>query len=410
VAGTAAGTQEEVQVGMDPFSRRTAIVGAIGLAGAAVVGCTTAQSAPPASPANSGVPATTPSGSATPTQDATPRWPLTGKPLKDGDDPKHVAIAVKVPDNKREHIHNGMQVQQGLNDADIVFVENDGYSSLPSGEAGTRLVPVFHTKYAPTVQAVRSMRPVDAALFSPITGILGSTGGTGWVLKYMKQFPNYFTPIDYQSAKAKFGGKLVAYGINAPFVFTIGGNTYYDKAVTCHPPKLATLAKKFTDGPQQNYFPWADADQASTLNGEPATTIKVPWAKKMNWTMSYTWDAGKKTYLRSMPWGPHLLAGNKRVTTDNVLVILAPITYGRINKAGEITTGKSHPEPIYHVINGTGKFYYANGGKYVTGTWTKGAINETFAFTLDDGSPLKMAPGRTFVELPGGSAKVKFTA
>ena len=395
---------------MDPFTRRTAIVGAIGLAGAAVVGCTTAQSANPSTPATSGAAAPSQSASPTATQDSTPRWPLTRKPLKDGDDPKHVAVAVKVADNKREHIHQGMLVQQGINDADIVFVENDGYSSLPTGEAGTRLVPVFHTRYADSVQAIRSMRPVDAPLFAPITGIIGSTGGTGWVLKYMKKFPESFTPIDYQSAKAKFGGKLVAYGINAPFVFTIGGNKYFDKAVTCHPAKLATLAKKFTDGPQQNYFPWADADQASTLNGKPANTIKVPWAKKMNWTMSYTWDANKKTYLRSMPWGPHLIHGNKRVTADNVLVILCPITYGRTKKNGEIVTGGSHPEPIYHIVNGTGKFYYANGGKYVTGTWTKGAQHEPFAFTLDDGTALKMAPGRTFVELPGGSSKVSLAA
>lgn len=392
---------------MDLFSRRTAVFGAIGLAGAAVVGCTSEK--PPSTSAPTGQePVNSPSATPTETQETTPRWPLTGRPLKDGDDPKHVAVAVKVPDNKREHIHNGMQVQQGLNDADIVFVQNDGYRSLPSGEAGTRLVPVFHTQYADTVQAVRSMRPVDAALFSPITGILGSTGGTGWVLKYMKQFPQYFTPIDYQAAKAKFGGKLVAYGINSKFVFTYNGNTYYDKAVTCHPAKLATLAKKFTDGPQQNYFPWADEAEASTANGKPAKTVKVPWAKKMNWTMSYTWDEDKKTYLRSMPWGPHLLAGNKRVTTENIMVILGPIVRGHISVDGTISKGGEHPEPIYHVINGTGKFYYAHAGSYVTGTWKKGAVNEVFEFTLDDGTPLKMAPGRTFVEMPDEGVKVTF--
>lgn len=384
---------------MESVSRRTTLLGALGVAGVAVAGCATQ---PVVAPTDSGSLVTP-----TPTQDTTPRWPLTGVPIEDGDDTKRVAVAVKVPDNKREHIHNGMFVQQGINDADIVFVENDGYSSLPSGEAGTRLMPVYHTKYAGTVQAVRSMRPVDATLFSPITGIIGSTGGTGWVLKYMKAFSSYFTSIDYMAAKAHFGG-LVAYGINSKFVFRIGGNTYRDKAVTCHPAKLATMAKKFTDGPQQNYFPWADEAEASTLNGQPATTVKVPWAKKMNWTMSYVWDSKKKRYARSMPWGPHKLAGGVRVTTENVMVILAPVVYGRINTKGEISKGGSHPEPVYKLLNGTGKFYYANGGKYVSGTWTKAAINDPFQFTLEDGSPLKMAPGRTFVELPGGSAKVTF--
>lgn len=394
---------------MQPVSRRTVLLGSLGIAGAAVAGgalAGCAAQAPagtvPPGPASSGAPS-----SATP---QIPRWPLTGVPLAAGDDPKHVAIAVKVPDNKREHIHNGMLVQQGINDADIVFVENDGYSSLPSGEAGTRLMPVFHSSYPEAVQAVRSMRPVDAALFAPITGIIGSTGGTGWVLKYMKAFGSFFTPIDYMAAKAAFGGKLVAYDINSRFVFRIGNATYRDKAVFCRPAKLATLAKKFTDGPQINYFPWADEAEASTVNGQPAASVKVPWAKKTNWTMSYKWNEDKKKYYRSMPWGPHKLADGQQVTTENILVILAPITYGRINSStGKITEGGgSHPEPIYHVINGTGKFFYAHGGKYVTGTWTKGAINDPWAFTLDDGTPLKMAPGRTFVEMPGASSKVAF--
>ena len=62
------------------------------------------------------------------------------------------------------------------------------------------------------------------------------------------------------------------------------------------------------------------------------------------------------------------------------------------------------------IINGTGTFYYAHKGIYVTGTWTKGAVNEPFQFTLADGSPLKIAPGRTFVELPQINAKVKLSS
>jgi hypothetical protein len=46
----------------------------------------------------------------------------------------------------------------------------------------------------------------------------------------------------------------------------------------------------------------------------------------------------------------------------------------------------------------------------VKGTWTKGATTELFQFTLDDGSSLKIAPGRTFVELPQIDAKVGISA
>ena len=53
-----------------------------------------------------------------------------------------------------------------------------------------------------------------------------------------------------------------------------------------------------------------------------------------------------------------------------------------------------------------GTFYYFHGGKYVSGTWSKGAVNQLFQFTLADGSPLKMAPGQTYVELPNSTARI----
>ena len=36
-------------------------------------------------------------------------------------------------------------------------------------------------------------------------------------------------------------------------------------------------------------------------------------------------------------------------------------------------------------------------------------MSEPFVFTLADGSPLKMATGQTFVELPDDGAKVRIT-
>jgi hypothetical protein len=37
-------------------------------------------------------------------------------------------------------------------------------------------------------------------------------------------------------------------------------------------------------------------------------------------------------------------------------------------------------------------------------------VQESFEFTLNDGSPLKMAPGQTFVELPNVGAKLRIKA
>jgi hypothetical protein len=37
-------------------------------------------------------------------------------------------------------------------------------------------------------------------------------------------------------------------------------------------------------------------------------------------------------------------------------------------------------------------------------------VQEPFEFTLKDGSPLKMAPGQTFVELPDIGARLRIEA
>lgn len=364
---------------MESVSRRAVVVGAIGIAGATVAGCSQ-QKAPEPTP--------TPS----PTADTTPRWPLTGIPLTANDDPKHIAVMVKTAGTKKD------PQNRGLNDADIVFVEADGYHDPPYHEQNLRYVPVFHSKYAAAEASVRSMRPVDAPLLAPITGIIGSSGGTEWVQAYMAGFSDYLV-TDLPDIKVKSDA------------YTHVGGVASFRSVVAHPALLAKLTKKFQDGPQQSYFPWAATDdQVSTANGQGATTITVPWMAKHTYEVKYTWDATKGVYLRSTPWGKHVLKNGDRVTANNVMIIGAKTTEGHIDHAGKVTAGGSHAEPIYYIINGTGSFSYAAKGKYVSGTWTKGAVNEPFVFTLSDGSPLRMAPGRTFVEVPFVGNKATFKA
>jgi Protein of unknown function (DUF3048) C-terminal domain/Protein of unknown function (DUF3048) N-terminal domain len=270
-------------------------------------------------------------------------------------------------------------------------------------------VPIFHSQFADTVNPVRSIRPVDIPMLSPIGVIIGNTGAYPWVIKYAKEFTKYIVPmLSYMGAKQAAPG---AYGILASRVRSINGITYYDRAVACHPKVLAKATKKFQDGPQKMYFPWAasDAEVSTAVSGKAAAVVSVPWKKGNSYNMTYTWSSKAKRYLRSMPWGPHVLADGTRIACDNVMVIRAKQVFGKIYSSGKIrTSGPYHMEPIHKIINAKGSFYYAHGGKYVTGTWTKGAVNEVFQFTCADGSPLKMAPGQTYIELPNFNAKVQF--
>lgn len=368
--------------------RRTLLLGLLAGTGAVVAGCSHDRQKPTDAASS---PSSTPSSTPSPT-DTRPRWPLTGALITGSATAAHAAVAVKVPDNRREH------PQVGLDKADIVMVELDGYRDA-SGYSGTRLVPVFHSRFPKNVGPVRSIRPVDVPLLSPIGTIIGSTGATGWVLKYAQDHSQYVLgSLTYMETKG-----TGSYSIDPARVRTYKGVTYYDRAVVCHPAVLAKQTKKFRQGPPQPYFPFAtDESQVSTtVAGKDARTVEVPWKKGHTYDMGYSYDEKSGRYLRSMPWGKHVLADGTRVSTDNILIVRARQHYAKIR------SGPGGPEPIHDIIEAKGTFYYVHGGRYVTGTWTKGAVNQPFQFTLDDGSPLLMAPGQTYLELPQVDAKVR---
>jgi DUF3048 family protein len=376
---------------MAPISRRAVLLGVVG-AGLTACSKPSAQPSPPPTPPStlSPIPTATPSPSPSPSVDTRPRWPLTGKLLKNKDKATHAAVAVKVPDNRREH------PQRGIDKADIVFVELEGYRDA-SGYSGTRLVPVFHSRMADDVAPVRSIRPVDIPLLSPIRALIGNTGASPWVVNYVKHYRAYIDGLLSYMNTLRTG----SYGIDRSRVYTLNGATYYDKAVVCHPAILAQQTKRFRSGPPQPYFPFASTrKEVSARQGKRGRSIKIPYQGD-SYFMSYKYDRKKKRYLRSMPWGPHVLADGTRVSTDNVLVIKAKQHYGKIFR------GRGHDEPLQDIIKTQGEFYYFNRGRYVIGTWRKGKVQEPFEFTLKDGSPLKMAPGQTFVELPNVRAKVR---
>lgn len=360
---------------------RRSVLAVAGLVGLGTAGC----AAPVASPA----PTPTPSPSPTPLVDSRPRWPLTGVPLENPEDAKHAAVAVKVPDNEREH------PQVGINEADIVFVELDGYLDA-QGYSSTRLMPVFHSVMAEAAAPVRSVRPTDVPLLAPINVVMGSSGGSAWVMNYAKEFSEYIvSDLTYMAMKG-----TGAYSINSDRIRTYQGNTYYDRALVCHPDVLGPVSKAFPDGPPVAYLPYATSvDVPSADGGAPAARVSVPW-KGDDYRMTYDFDDATGTYLRSMPWGEHILADGSRVSTDNVLVIKTK------RYTDKLASGGGAAEPIHALIDTTGEFLYATGGRYVTGTWAKGAVEAVFEFTVTDGSPLLMTPGRTFVELPDVSAEI----
>lgn len=367
------------------FSRRTAVLAAVGVAGAAVSGCAAVRPDAGAVPAVVGptpTAAVTPTPSPSPSATAQPVAPLTGEAVSSAAALDHAAVAVKVSDVRSAH------PQLGLNAADIVFVE-------PNGISYTRLCAVFHTRFPELVGPVRSIRPVDVPLLSPLRPVFGNTAAAYWVMNY----------VNAHSADIEnlWSFKSGVHGTRA--YYTMPGRAAVH-SVFCRPDELRKLARKMKAPPAQPYLPFATGDEqpSTATSTRGARRIAVPWGPADTFDTSYDYDEKTGRYLRNEPWGKHILADGKRVVTDNVLVVRAKW------KMDKIFAGRGAPDPVVSIVNGRGTFSYAHQGTSVTGTWTKGATTDLFQFTLDDGSPLKIAPGRTFVELPQLDAKVKITA
>lgn len=362
-----------------------ALASLVVIAGGAVIYVTTFGTTPTAAPTPAPLsPVTSVSVEPTPSPsvDTRPRAPLTGKLVKNPAALNHVAVAVKISDILPA------QPQINLDQADIVFVE-------PNGIAYTRLAAVFHTTLPDRTGPVRSIRPADVPLLSPMKLAFGSTMAADWVLNYVDSFPS----MD-NLGTLRVRGKG-AYSIDGSRVRIVNGQRQLEHAVVANPKVLAGLSK-FKKAPQP-YFSYGltDTEVTALAVGKPASRISVPYGSTpTSFTMSYRYDRASGRYLRWNHWGRHRLASGKQVSATNVLVIRCSW------KMDKIFAGGGAKDPVLKLIRGKGTFYAATGGKVVRGTWTKGEVGDLFQFTTNDGQPLKLAPGNTWVELPQIDAKV----
>lgn len=339
------------------------------LAGVIVVGLLlTRDSGPdvavPEEPATS-----VPTATATVTEPGALRAPLTG--LVIDEDLDYPAVAIKVSDVRQAH------PQLGVDRADIVFAE-------PIGVSYTRLLAVFHSDLPDLVGPVRSVRPMDAPLLSPMAPVFGNTMGAPWVLDYVDSVAN----VDNL-------GTLRVQGSGA---YAIDNQRPRPDHVFAKPAVLLELSE-FTAAPAP-YFSYASDGEASSaeLTGGPGAALEVPYGP--SWNVSWTYDAVAGRYLREQPWGPHTTADGVQVSAVNVLVLDVATETGKIGEGG------GAPVPILQLVDGSGDFVALAGGHSVTGTWSKAEVDDPFVFRTDGGEELQLSPGNTWVELPTPSADV----
>ncbi|MGH9265925.1 MAG: DUF3048 domain-containing protein, partial [Acidimicrobiales bacterium] len=127
-------------------------------------GCSGGRAAGRETTTTTAAPTTTTTVAPTTTTTLAPVYPLTGRPLDDAGRAGRAAVAVKI-DNIAD-----ARPQAGIAAADVVYEEFT--------EGVTRFVVVYHSGDAEAVGPVRSVRPADPVIVSPLGGVFGFSGGS----------------------------------------------------------------------------------------------------------------------------------------------------------------------------------------------------------------------------------------
>ncbi len=286
---------------------------------------------------------------------ADPVMPLTGLPIEDPALAGRPALVVKI-DN-----HPEARPQSGLNQADIVYEENV--------EQLTRFAAVFQTSDPDPVGPIRSGREQDVELLGSLNKpIFAWSGGNPGVTAAING--SDFVVANVQTNARKASQSYRARDRGVPHNLYAQGSG------------LFTMAPEGAGPPPQQFAYRKDGEAVA---GDPSAGVELAMdGVKVRWAF----DPKSGTYLRFQGGKAHNDAALGQVNAANVVVLVVDYVQSQIYA----------PSPIAQTV-GTGEVFVFSGGSAVHGTWSRDDRLKPFTLTGDDGKPILLTPGRTWVEL-----------
>jgi len=326
---------------------------------------TTARITSTAEATTTTVAATTTSSTAVPL----PTAPFTGLPQADPGLLNRPALVVKI-DN-----HANANPQTGLNQADVVYEEKV--------EGITRFAAVFQsqdTTLSPdnpdlsVVGPIRSARTTDIDIMAGLSKpMLAWSGGNAGVVRAVTdaQENGELTDVGYSDFSEE-GGYFRDRSRRAPHNLYANMRAIY-----------AFLAP--TDqGPPAPLFEYRTP--SDPVVGEDAFGVKLTIASTR---VQWQFDVDNQTLLRFQNDAVHEDSNGQIINPANVVVMF--VDY----KASSASA--SSPEAI---TVGEGEAWVFTNGKIIRGTWQRDDRSQPAQLLDESGAPIKLLPGRTWVELP----------
>ncbi len=283
--------------------------------------------------------------------------PLTGEKNLDKKTALQRSVAIMV-----NNISHAQKVQTGLNDADIVY-ETEVEGGI------TRLLAVFKDfKNVTQVGTVRSARYVYIDLAAGHNAIYAYHGINK---AYAKP---HLDAVDSIVVGENNGGGRVSNGLATEHTLYAYGDKIWE-----------SIEKKFDTTLKSEEAPFASfADEKTPVKLElTANSVTVPFSSSYKSTFKYNEETGRYTRYFKETERKDYKTGES-VTVKNVFVLNTDISYYSDNycRNVDLTSGSG-----YYFVNGT----------YQKIKWSKGNASSSFTFTNEDGSPLTVNPGNSWI-------------
>ncbi|MDQ1606389.1 MAG: hypothetical protein QOJ18_756 [Microbacteriaceae bacterium] len=336
--------------------RPTTVIAVAAILAIAVSGCTADAPKPKPDPTSSYI-------STYKTPAATALAPLRGTTVPAGS-LSNASIAAKI-DN-----HPDARPQVGLERTDLLFEE------LVEGGL-TRYVAVWQSDIPDLLGPVRSIRPMDPNIISPLGGIVCYSGGQERFVALMRKTPVY-NAIHGQPDTA---------------------STFYRTPTKKAPHNVLVKAKELLaqhssiPAPAQQFAFALDVPSSTAAkDGKPTAAINYRFSTVMSG--SWTWDAAAKVFLRKQAGAVDTDSAGAQLKATNVVVIRVPVT-------------DDQNVPRTEMIGG-GEAWVSSGGATVHAHWEKRSATDPIRLVDDNGVTIRLAAGNSWIELVPLAGAVEF--
>lgn len=291
--------------------------------------------------------------------------PLTDTPAAGGTAPRRPALAIKIGNEP-----SGARPQSGLNGADIVY-------DTPAEGGVMRYVAVYQCQDTSSIGPIRSVRYVDWHLIRQfLHPILAYANGIIPDVNSVQKSP-WLESADLLTNAASAGQRITT-RVAPDNLYTSTRQLYsMFPSATTPPPPVFEYDTAVPVG--------AKPIQSAEINFSGGTDVLWKWTGT-DWSHYYSSGSGSSS--------PDVDAlTNQQVTTDNIVIQIVHFRYGPYPESPG-STGDVESKTL-----GSGSGYILRNGTMTAVTWHRQSLVNPDTFTNAQGKPVKLAPGRTWIEL-----------